>query len=389
MRRHHFRSFVWLGLIAAVLLSCDGAATPTTAPPTKPPPVTPSAGSIIGRVTVQAPPNPPQAVDQAQIGLVDLPGIATTSDHTGAYQLSGVPNGQHFVYAQTKFGMSNIQSVNVSGSSTTQDIQILTFLPIIQIGIAHGRVQTEDGKPVAGATVWIFGDLARTASEADGTFQLVDPVPARTVSTAFIAVAGNRWGMAPESSGGALPVITLNRKLPAPAPPVLVFDFVAHAAEAAWRNGSNVLVWNLPDNDSRGFALYRHGMELEDGSRPARFLETHPQWIVGGTITGAFPQNLTLQKGDYLVARIGFMKGANAGRARFHVTFAPAGPGIKIISSIAEMEKPYTGNLGALVAQVPDSLAGVPGNIRLAVDAGTTAAQDWAVWAEAQIVRAK
>jgi hypothetical protein len=192
----------------------------------------------------------------------------------------------------------------------------------------------------------------------------------------------------PESSGGATPVITLNRRTPAPAPPVVVYDFVAHAAEASWRNGSNALVWNLPDNDSRGFALYRQRMELEDGSRPARFLETHPQWVAGGTITGTYQQNLTFQKGDYFVARIGFMKGANAGKAHFYVTFVPAGSGLKIVSTIGDIAKSYTGNLSAFVAQIPDTIA-VPGNVRLTVDAGDTAAQDWAVWVDAQIVRAK
>jgi hypothetical protein len=283
--------------------------------------------------------------------------------------------------------MSNLVTVNVNGQPLTQDLNILSLSPLIKINIVPGRVQSDSGNPVQGATVWAFGELARTTTEADGSFQLVSPVPALIVDNAYIAVAGDRWGLLPRSSSGSSIVITLDRKPPLPAPPVQVYDFVAQAADAAWRNGGNATVWNLPDTDPRGFAIYRNGMVLEDGSRPARFLEAHPQWTNGGSITGTYSQVITFQKDDYFVGRVGFMQGANSGKVRFSVTFVPAGPGLKILTEIVSREKTYSGGLEPLVGGIPDEIAGVPGNIRLSVSAGETSSQDWAAWAEAQIVR--
>jgi hypothetical protein len=320
--------------------------------------------------------------------IFDKPEISATTNNNGNYALRDVPNGQHWVFARTSDDTSDLLEVNVQGGLHRLDIHLRTAAPFQKIMLVAGRVQDANGGRVNGAIVWVPGKPMRTASDPDGSFRLVyvgDNVldKKRTI----VAAAGNRWGFIRDEGTGS-PTIPLNRRTPGPLPPVVVYDFIEQAASAEWRNGAKALVWNLRDTDPRGAALWRQGIELEDGSKPARVLETRPQQINGGSISGLYKNVPVLQNGDWFIGRVGLLKGANAGRAEFLGTFVQEGPAVSLIQTVfPSIDHPYTGALAPILSGIQSDIVGRRGRITLQVDAGTLAQQDFAVWVQAQIVR--
>ncbi len=170
--------------------------------------------------------------------------------------------------------------------------------------------------------------------------------------------------------------------------PYVLFDFVAEAAEAEWRSEAGVLPFPGKNTDERGFALWREDVPLEDGSRAAWVLETHPQWVDDGWIEGTYYQteNLVIKSGDRFVARVGFLQGAQAGDVTFGVYFRPKCAVYEFPPIIGQLPDTYDGRVWDW--DVPlDEFAGQSGCFVLRVNAGETSAQDWAVWVEARIVR--
>jgi len=325
----------------------------------------------------------------ASIELLDLPGIAGTSDANGLYSLFNVPYGEHFLFARMPYGTSDLLPVILSSQDKVVDIEISTASPLAPVVLVQGNVNDESGAPVGEATVWVLGRLTLTSSEPDGSFQLVVP-PVNTLvgrRKVYLAASQQRWGFTIEPDEGP-PTIVLDRALPAPASPLLVYDFVAHAPEASWRNGSTDLAWNLPDNDARGFALWRSDYLMEDGTSPSLALETHPQWVPGGTISGLYPEIFTPKPGDLFVARVGFIEGAAQGSVQFSVTFSQLARQFRILWSVVPATShDYGTTLIPLLGFFPSEAHGRPGQIILSVDAVKSSAQDWAVWVEALLIR--
>jgi hypothetical protein len=319
---------------------------------------------------------------------LDVPGISATTNNNGNYALRDVPNGQHLMFARTPDGTSDLLEVNVQGGSHKLDIHLRTASPLQRAMLVAGRVQDANGGPVNGAIVWVPGKPMRTVSDPDGSFRLVyvgDNVldKKRTI----VAAAGNRWGYIRDEGTGS-PTIPLNRRTPVPLPPVVVYDFIEQAAGAEWRNGGKALVWNLRDTDQRGAALWRQGIELEDGSKPARVLEARPQQVNGGSISGIYKNVPLLQKGDWFIGRVGLLKGATAGHAEFLGTFVQEGPAVSIIQTVfPRIDHPYSGALVPILSEIQSDIVGRRGRITLQVSGGTLAQQDFAVWVQAQIVR--
>jgi uncharacterized OB-fold protein len=181
--------------------------------------------------------------------------------------------------------------------------------------------------------------------------------------------------------------------IPAPSPtPVVLFDFVDEASSAQWISGAGILPFPGTDTDERGFALWRYNYPLEDGSRPARVLETHPEWVDNGYIYGVYNlSGVVVEAGDRLVAEIGFISGAGAGSATFNfgVNYGqyPDCGEFGCTETFSFFDN-YDGQIRRWEVSLPSKMIGQKiGSISLRVDAGPTPAQDWAVWSIARLER--
>lgn len=158
------------------------------------------------------------------------------------------------------------------------------------------------------------------------------------------------------------------------------YDFVAQAQHASWSSGAGSLPFPGSDADSRGFALYRDNWQLENDSTWVRVLETHPQWVSKGWISGRYPE-VTVPAEAELRVTLGFLKGATGSDgATFQVRFVEGQESHTIISHRAT----YDGELDSITREL-SSLEGHTGSFVLYVNADQSSAQDWAAWIEARI----
>lgn len=173
-----------------------------------------------------------------------------------------------------------------------------------------------------------------------------------------------------------------------PAPQfTVVYDLVAAAELANWTTGAGQIPWSSSDTDSRGFVMHRPNVRMEDGNVYDHALETHPEWVNGGTISGTYTDisyaGYIVQPQDVFDAVFGFMENAQAGEATFRVMIRPDnGPN----EWIGEVTDSYDGLLKEMVIPLAP-WAGQHADFILRVDAGASPDQDWATWVVAQIER--
>ena len=171
----------------------------------------------------------------------------------------------------------------------------------------------------------------------------------------------------------ATPTVTL------PPPAMVVLDFYDAAPQAQWTNGHDNLPFPGSDSDSRGFARYVDAYTLEDGSSHARTLEMHPEWVSDGYIIGAYPQ-VTLPSGAHFRARIGFIAAPGGGCGAGDVTFRLVMRTVNIPPHpLGEWHKTCNGSLQSVDVDL-SAYAGQQAMFWLQVSAGSSSAQDWAVW---------
>jgi len=153
-------------------------------------------------------------------------------------------------------------------------------------------------------------------------------------------------------------------------------DLLDAASSAAWSSGAGTLPFNGSDGDDRGFVILRQGFQLEDGSTPARVLETHPQWVADGFIQGDFTLPAPIIQGDRFTSDVGFLAGNIVGEVDFSVLVVDAQGHAQVAGTVHDTAPDQQRrHLGIDLS----SFAGAQ-TIRLRVDAGPTSAQDWAVW---------
>ncbi len=167
--------------------------------------------------------------------------------------------------------------------------------------------------------------------------------------------------------------------------PTVLYDFIAMANAAEWKNGSGeVLPWQGETNDARGFARLPENATLEDGIVASQVLETHPQWIADGEITGAYPVDFEITSGDKFIAEVGYLKGATfSGGVIFRFCYYTMIAG----DCLGEVTKEYTGTLKTLEVDLSSLNGYNSGWFVLAVNANGSANQDWAVWVNPRIER--
>jgi beta-lactam-binding protein with PASTA domain len=151
-------------------------------------------------------------------------------------------------------------------------------------------------------------------------------------------------------------------------------NLVDAAEDAAWRSGAGTLPFPGSDIDPRGFVLVRNAATLSDGST-ATVLETHPQWIANGFIIGTYKLPEQIIAGDHLRVSLSLLTGAGAGDVRFRA----------YVGGNAVLDKSVTYNQGVIPLDVDVSAAKGATMVEIRVDAGSSAAQDWAVWKDLRV----
>jgi hypothetical protein len=161
----------------------------------------------------------------------------------------------------------------------------------------------------------------------------------------------------------------------------LAYDFVEQAPTAYWwtKVGASMVALPFPGaiDDSRGFATYRYSIKLSDGNTYARVLETHPQWIDNGWISGKY-SGIYVPPGAKLRIKIGLINGASAGNVEFHIGKLGDVATISTIVAYADGVKVVEADLSAYAGQTIDFVVGT--------NANGSSSQDWAAWAEAKII---
>lgn len=161
------------------------------------------------------------------------------------------------------------------------------------------------------------------------------------------------------------------------------YDFYTRASSAAWTSGAGALIFGGPDTDANGFAMYKDNQKLETGDTATKVLETHPQFVDNGFISGRFPA-YTVVQGEHFTARIGFLAltdgTCGAGSVKFQLKYREGGSE----SLLGEWTETCDGTLRSIDVDLT-SLKGKSVEFILAVLANGPSNQDWAVWVKPQI----
>lgn len=162
------------------------------------------------------------------------------------------------------------------------------------------------------------------------------------------------------------------------------FDLYTRAPDASWVGSAGVVTFGGPDTDANGFAMFRTGSKVEDGTTPSKVLEIHPQLVNNGQMSGLYPA-YTVVPGEHFKARIGFLAKADGtcgtGNVKFQLNYKEAG----VLNPLGEWTKGCTGALQDIDVNL-SSLAGKNVQFALAVLANGAADQDWAVWIRPEII---
>ena len=131
--------------------------------------------------------------------------------------------------------------------------------------------------------------------------------------------------------------------------------------------------------------MYRSNQKLEDGTAPNKILETHPQFVDDGVITGFYPA-YTVVSGEHFKAKIGFLAQSDgtcgAGNAKFQLNYKESGS--SETKNLGEWTDSCDGTLKDVDVNL-SSIAGKTVQFALAVLANGSAGQDWAVWVGPQV----
>lgn len=161
------------------------------------------------------------------------------------------------------------------------------------------------------------------------------------------------------------------------------FDLYTRAPDASWIGSAGAVTFGGPDTDPNGFAMYKSGQRLEDGSTPAKILEIHPQWVNDGVMSGIYPA-YTVTAGEHFTAKIGFLAmsdgSCGAGNAIFQFNYKESGT----IHPLGSWTETCDGTMRSVDVDL-SSIVGHTVQFALAVLANGSSGQDWAVWVKPQV----
>ncbi|MFI6735079.1 hypothetical protein ACIBI9_19310 [Nonomuraea sp. NPDC050451] len=166
------------------------------------------------------------------------------------------------------------------------------------------------------------------------------------------------------------------------APPAPV-DLIQLAEKASWRSGQGAVAWGSGTRVQAGSANLALQAPMESGVRVGRVLATHPQWVPQGYLEGDFRLPRPVDRRDRLVGTVGFFVDepgfATGLRVGGEVDFSvyvldEAGPQrVHVVRDVGNDWR--TPRLDVDMSAYEGAT-----KLRIRVDAGDTAAQDWAGW---------
>jgi len=161
------------------------------------------------------------------------------------------------------------------------------------------------------------------------------------------------------------------------------FNLHTSPVDANWVSGASTLTFGGPETDPNGFAMYRNNQKLEDNSSPAKSLETYPQWVTDGAITGTYPAYRVVP-GEHFKARIGFLLLSDgtcgSGNVKFQLNYKEGSAS----NSLGQWTETCDGSLRDIDVDL-SSIAGRTVQFVLAVVANGTATQDQAIWVSPRV----
>lgn len=165
--------------------------------------------------------------------------------------------------------------------------------------------------------------------------------------------------------------------------PVAVYDLANNYCAATWISGAGNLPCPGTNADAGGFVIRADNSALQNGVvYNGRILETHPQWVDNGVISGRFPP-LDIQNGYRFTSTLGCLSGGNACSVIFQLNYRAGGGSLQNLGSwtvsYGDAPKDITVDLSSLAGQ---SVELVP-----AVTANGSAGQDWALWVKPLVIK--
>jgi hypothetical protein len=173
--------------------------------------------------------------------------------------------------------------------------------------------------------------------------------------------------------------------LPPALPPAaaLIYNFVANYCDASWVSGAGALPCPGGTGDAGGFVIRADNPTLQNNSTINRVaLETHPQWVDDGVISGRYP-GLDVKAGYKFRTTLGCLKGGAGCNYKYQLTYrADGGP----LTLLTQGTMKYADAPVELDVDL-SFLAGKNVVFSLVAMANGSSGQDWAIWAYPRIVK--
>jgi len=169
----------------------------------------------------------------------------------------------------------------------------------------------------------------------------------------------------------------------------LLFDFLGRASEAEWSSGFGLgagspLAFGGAADDPNGTARIEDGVKMETGATSGKILLNFPKHETDGWVKGIYPA-FTVQNGDHLKGKLGFLMNPGDGCGLGNVTFQVHYKEGDTVTWLNEWSKTCTGRF----TDVDMDLSGLKGkSVRfiLYVKANGPFTDDWAIWNSLRVV---
>jgi hypothetical protein len=344
--------------------------TVTTVPTTVPTQPTATTPNVTTPPTTTTPPKPVLqiTVSKASPAVNESIGlqVGTASSATPVTATWDFGDTQNGVGVSTTHAWTAARTYQVSVQATMPDAQQATAAVSITV--------------TPPPTVDVPDVIGMTTAQATAAVQAVGLVAQQKTAASNTVPSGRVMSQTPIGSskvppGSAVVITTSTGKHP-------VIDLMTEGPRAAWRSGTGVVTWrNQCDNapqEPNGYAENCFGNYTMENDTNPNYIWSHPNWDVGGWITGTYTLPYPIIAGDHFRASVGFVKPISPpskGDADF-VVYVING---SVFSEVARVRD--TGADGVLRPIDVDltPYAGATG-IQLRADSLATTAQDWTCW---------
>jgi hypothetical protein len=228
---------------------------------------------------------------------------------------TGTPTNAHWDFGDGQTG----DGITVTHHWAAQQTYQVT-VQVIMTGGAQGTtsVSITVNHPATSTVPNVIGQSQAAADQAItnvGLTTTVTSVVSNSVPAGVVITQAPNGG-ATAAWGSAVNITVSSGK-------TATWDMYANACGATWNSGAGGRPCPGDPNDNGGFVLPRpECWYFTDGNCYANFVETHPQWVASGWITGVYTLPQPIIAGDHFRTTVGFMKpttGTSPAQATFHV----------------------------------------------------------------------